>query len=117
MKLLHLSYIANNTRLLILPWVKVPHLASHLLAIILKRVSADWQQKYGHPLHLVETFVEHDRFSGTCYKAANWELVGQTTGRSCQDRYGNMSVPVKDIYLYPLAPKFREVLCNDEECR
>jgi len=117
MRLRHLSDIANNTRFLILPWVRVPHLASHLLAIILKRVSADWQHKYGHPLYLVETFVECDRFNGTCYKAANWKLVGQTTGRSRQDRYGNMSVPVKDIYLYPLAPKFREVLCNDEERR
>ena len=112
----HLLLVANNTRFLILPWVRVPHLASHLLATILKRISADWQQKYGHPLHLVETFVEHDRFRGTCYKAANWKLVGQTTGRSRQDRYSNMIVPVKDIYLYPLTPRFRENLCH-EECR
>ena len=109
-----LSLVANNTRFLILPWVKVPHLASHLLAAILKRISADWQQKYGHPLHLVETFVERDRFRGTCYKAANWKLVGQTTGRSRQDRYSNMVVPVKDIYLYPLTPRFRESLCHED---
>ena len=111
-----LSWVANNTRFLILPWVRVPHLASHLLAAILKRISADWQQKYGHPLHLVETFVERDRFQGTCYKAANWKLVGQTTGRSRQDRYSNLIVPIKDIYLYPLTPRFREFLCH-EDCR
>jgi hypothetical protein len=112
----HLLLVANNTRFLILPWVKVPHLASHLLAAILKRISADWQQKYGHPLHLVETFVERDRFRGTCYQAANWKLVGQTTGRSRQDRYSSMIVPVKDIYLYPLTSRFRESLCH-EDCR
>jgi hypothetical protein len=111
-----LLLVANNTRFLILPWVKVPHLASHLLAAILKRISSDWQQKYGHPLHLVETFVERDRFRGTCYQAANWKLVGQTIGRSRQDRYSNMIVPVKDIYLYPLTPRFRESLCH-EDCR
>jgi hypothetical protein len=111
-----LSGVTNNTRFLILPWVRVPHLASHLLAIILKRISADWCHKYGHPLHLIETFVERDRFRGTCYKAANWKLVGQTKGRSRQDQYATMSVPVKDIYLYPLTPKFREFLCH-EDCR
>lgn len=110
----HLFLLANNTRFLILPWVKVPHLASHLLAAILKRISADWQQKYGHPLHLVETFVERDRFRGTCYRAANWKRVGQTTGRSRQDRYSNMIVPVKDIYLYPLTSRFRERLCHED---
>ena len=109
-----LSWLANNTRFLILPWVKVPHLASHLLAIILKRISSDWQNKYGHPLHLIETFVERDRFRGTCYKAANWKLVGQTKGRSRQVQYSTMSVPVKDIYLYPLTPKFRELLCHED---
>jgi hypothetical protein len=109
-----LSGVTNNTRFLILPWGRVPHLASHLLAIILKRISADWQNKYGHPLHLIETFVERDRFRGTCYKAANWKLVGQTKGRSRQDQYATMSVPVKDIYLYPLTPKFRELLCHED---
>jgi len=111
-----LPWVANNTRFLILPWVRIPHLASHLLATILKRISADWQHKYGHPLHLIETFVERDRFRGTCYQAANWKLVGQTTGRSRQDRYSNLIVPIKDIYLYPLTPRFRESLCH-EDCR
>lgn len=109
-----LSEVANNTRFLILPWVRAPHLASHLLSTVLKRISADWQRKYGHPLHLIETFVERDRFRGTCYRAANWKLVGQTTGRSRQDRYGDLSVPVKDIYLYPLTPRFRELLGHED---
>ena len=109
-----LPEVANNTRFLILPWVKVPHLASHLLARVLRRISEDWQHKYGHPLHLIETFVERDRFRGTCYRAANWKLVGQTTGRSRQDRYSTMKVPVKDIYLYPLTPRFRELLCHED---
>jgi len=109
-----LAGVANNTRFLILPWVRVPHLASHLLAIIMRRISADWQHKYGHPLHLIETFVERDRFRGTCYQAANWKLVGQTTGRSRQDRYSTMRVPIKDIYLYPLTPRFRELLCHED---
>jgi hypothetical protein len=110
----HLSLVANNTRFLILPWVRDPHLASHLLSIILKRISTDWQNKYGHTLHLIETFVERDRFRGTCYRAANWKLVGQTTGRSRQDRYSTLRVPVKDIYLYPLTPWFREILCHED---
>jgi hypothetical protein len=109
-----LSGVANNTRFLILPWVRVPLMASNLLAIIMKRISSDWQHKYGHPLHLIETFVERERFRGTCYQAANWKLVGQTTGRSRQDRYFTMSVPVKDIYLYPLTPRFRERLCHED---
>jgi len=116
MRTSRLSGMANNTRFLILPWVRVPHLASHLLATILRRINADWQHKYGHPLHLIETFVERDRFRGTCYQAANWKLVGQTKGRSRQDRYATMSVPVKDIYLYPLTPRFRELLCHEDRC-
>jgi hypothetical protein len=116
MRTQRLSGVANNTRFLILPWVRVPHLASHLLSLSMKRISADWHDKYGHPLHLIETFVERDRFRGTCYRAANWHLVGQTKGRSRQDRYASMKVPVKDIYLYPLTPRFREFLCH-EDCR
>lgn len=107
-----LNSTTNNTRFLILPWVHVPHLASHLLAITLRRLSADWQAKYGHPVHLVETFVDRSRFKGTCYRAANWTCVGQTQGRSRQDRDRTLNVPVKDIYVYPLIPKFREQLCH-----
>ena len=108
----HLLYTTNNTRFLVLPWVKVPHLASHILGLISRRIASDWQIKYGHPVHLLETFVEKDRFKGTCYKAANWKYVGETTGRSRNDRYNNLRVPIKDIYLYPLSKNFREVLQN-----
>lgn len=108
----HLDLVANNSRFLILPWVRVPHLASHVLALILKRLSADWQVKYDHPVHLVETFVQRDRFRATSYRAANWIHVGQTQGRSRQDRDRTLCVPVKDIYLYPLTPCLRELLCH-----
>jgi hypothetical protein len=106
------NWVTNNTRFLILPWVRVPHLASHILAMAMRRLSADWQAKYGHPIYLVETFVDRSRFKGTCYRAANWICVGQTQGRSRQDRDRTLSVPVKDIHLYPLVPDFREKLCH-----
>lgn len=108
----NLIYTTNNTRFLILPWVKIPHLASHILGLICHFIVLDWQKKYGHPVHLLETFVEKDRFKGTCYKAANWTYVGETTGRSRNDRYNQLRVPVKDIYLHPLGKDFREVLCH-----
>jgi hypothetical protein len=92
-----LAYVTNNSRFLILPWVRVPHLASHLLGRCARRLSADWRLKYGHPVHLLETFVERDRFRGTCYRAANWTCVGQTQGRSRQDRHRTLRVPVKDV--------------------
>jgi hypothetical protein len=97
-----LHTLANNTRFLILPWVRVPHLASHLLGRAARRIAADWQVKYGHGLDWLETFVERDRFAGTCYRAANWICVGQTQGRSRQDRHHTTTVPVKDVYLYRL---------------
>lgn len=107
-----LSWITNNVRFLILPWVRIPHLASHLLARLTRRLISDWQAKYGHPVYLLETFVDRSRFKGTCYRAANWIRAGQTQGRSRQDRHYNLRVPVKDIYLYPLVPDFREKLCR-----
>lgn len=107
-----LSLIANNHRYLILPWIQVPHLASHILGRISRRLSDDWRAKYGHPVHLAETFVECDRFKGTCYRAANWIRVGQTQGRSRQDRMHAMRVPVKDVYLCPLRTDFREKLSH-----
>lgn len=106
----HLPLLANNSRFLILPWVRVPHLASHLLGCIARRLAADWQARYAHPVHLLETFVERQRFRGTCYRAANWTCVGQTQGRTRQDRGRDINAPVKDIYLYALTPRFREEL-------
>jgi hypothetical protein len=106
----NLFLLTNNTRFLILPWVRVPHLASHLLALTRDRLSTDWMNKYGHPIHLLETFVERERFRGTCYRAAGWIHVGATTGRSRNDVHNTLRVPVKDIYLYPLGPDFREKL-------
>jgi len=100
-----LQTVANNTRFLILPWVRVPGLASHVLGQVVRRIDADWQAKYGHGLRWLETFVERGRFAGTCYRAANWECVGQTTGRSCEDRHHTLQVPVKDVYLYQLRRK------------
>ena len=108
----NLNYLTNNTRFLVLPWVKVPHLASCILGHALRRLNNDWGKRYGHPVHLVETFVDRDRFLGTCYRAANWRKIGETAGRSRQDRHHKMRVPVKDIYVYPLRKNFREALCQ-----
>ena len=94
--------VVNNTRFLILPWVRVPGLASHLLGQVARRIGPDWARKYRHGLEWMETFVEGSRFAGTCYRAANWQWVGQTTGRSRQDPNHQMKVPIKDIYLYQL---------------
>jgi hypothetical protein len=104
-----LHLIANNTRFLIPCWVQVPHLASHLLSRIARRVSRDWQSKYGHPLYLLETFVEVGHFAGRCYQAANWRRVGRTKGRSRQNRPDGRAyrLPLKDVCLYPLHPCFR----------
>ena len=108
----NLSLLTNNARFLLLPWVHVPRLGSWILGRVLRRLSADWQTKYGHPVLLVETFVERKRFRGTVYRAANWQHVGATEGRTRQDRYSTLRVPVKDIYVYPLARNFREVLAH-----
>jgi len=110
-----LALVANNARFLILPSVVVPHLASHVLSQIAGRIDRDWQQRYGHPVHLLETFVQPDRFRGTCYQAANWIRVGQTTGRtrqSARHRDNAVHAPVKDVYLYPLTADARRHLCR-----
>jgi hypothetical protein len=107
-----LHLITNNTRFLIAPWVDVPGLASHVLGRVLRRIALDWQRKYGHPVHLLETFVERDRFAGTCYRAANWVRVGQTKGRTRQDAPDGQHhcAPIKDIYLFPLHRRFAHLL-------
>lgn len=106
----NVNRITNNTRFLILPWVKVPHLASHILGKISRRINKDWISKYGHPVYLLETFVDRSRFKGTCYKAANWICTGQTTGRTRNDRYRSIQAPIKDVYVYPLHKNFRQEL-------
>jgi len=107
----NLGLLTNNTRFPVLPWVSVPHLASHLLATLARRVRADWQSKYGHPIYALETFVDRDRFRGTCYQAANRVRLGATQGRTRNDREHHIRAAVKDVYLYPLGPNFRKELC------
>jgi hypothetical protein len=107
-----LGYVTNNTRFLILPWVRVPQLASHVLGRIGGRLSQDWQRKYGHSIHLLETFVDTSRFQGTCYQAANWIHVGQTTGRTRQNKSMIPQSPPKAVWLYPLRPDYRQALCG-----
>jgi len=109
----NVNLITNNTRFLILPWVDVKNLASWSLSQALRRLRNDWLRRYGEEVVLVETFVDRDRYLGTCYKAANWQCVGSTVGRSRQDRAHKLSVPVKDIYVYVLEKGFRRRLCND----
>lgn len=109
----NLKYLTNNMRFLILPWVKVPNLASHILSGVSRRIHSDWIDKYGHPIYLLETFVDRSRFSGTCYKAANWILTGQTKGRTRSDKNYTVRVPVKNVYVYPLTKNFRQELCRD----
>ena len=111
----NLGLICNNTRFLILDWVKVPHLASHVLGACLRRLSRDWKKRYGTPIALVETFVDTTRYAGTCYKAANWQKIGQTKGRSRQDGDRTLEVSVKDIFVYPLRNDFRRMLTEKQE--
>jgi hypothetical protein len=100
-----------NTRFLILPWVKVPHLASHLLGWMARRISRDWQEIYHHEVVWLETFVDPERgFSGTCYKAANWISLGQTTGRGKNDQTHRANRSLKEVLGYPLRRDFREAL-------
>jgi Domain of unknown function (DUF4338) len=106
-----LRFLCNNTRFLILPWVRVRHLASHVLSLVTRRLSGDWQDKYGHPIHLVETFVERERFAGTCYQAAGWIGLGATTGRGRNSPGRTPQGPVKEIYIQALSADFRQWLC------
>lgn len=107
-----LRWIVNQQRFLILPWVKVPHLASHVLGRALRRLSADWQRRYGHGVWLVETFVEEERYAATSYKAAGWIRVGETTGRTRQDRQRTLQTPIKGVWVKPLHARFRQHLCS-----
>jgi hypothetical protein len=106
----HIRFIAYNTRFLILPWVRVEHLASHILGRMAVRISDDWQQMYGHPLYFLETFIDPERFRGTCYRAANWVLMGRTTGRGKQSNSYVPNRSIKEVLGYPLTKRFRELL-------
>ena len=106
----NLHLVINNTRFLVLPFVSIKFLASHLLALNTRRIASDWLSIYHHPLYLLETFVEKDRFAGTCYKAANWIRVGQTQGTSKRGRQHLFHGSIKDVYLYPLRKDFRQKL-------
>jgi hypothetical protein len=104
----NLHFVVNNTRFLILPWVSVKYLASRILALNAKRLCDDWQRVYNHPLYLLETFVEKDRFKGSCYKAANWIHVGETKGTAKRGNDHMYHGNIKDVYLYALTIDFRE---------
>jgi hypothetical protein len=106
----HLHLLAYNTRFLILPWVEVVHLASHLLGCMARQISADWQTLYGHPIHYLETFVDRERYKGTSYRAANWLCLGQTTGRGIKDKQHRVTLSIKDVLGYALSRDFRRRL-------
>lgn len=106
----NLHQIAYNSRYLILPWVQVPHLASHLLGRIARRISADWQELYAHPLQLLESFVDTARFRGTCYRAANWICLGRSAGRGTKSQRGQPDCSIKELWVYPLGKNFRQRL-------
>jgi len=108
----NIRFIAYNTRFLILPWVRVPHLASHILGKVTRALSDDWNRMYGHPVYFAETFIDPGRFRGTCYRAANWQLLGITTGRGKNDQTNKPNRPIKQILGLPLTPRFREYLCQ-----
>jgi hypothetical protein len=108
----NLHLIVNNARFLILPWIKSPNLASKLLGMAAKQLPDDWHKRYGYRPLMLETFVESPRFLGTCYKAANWIWVGQTKGRGKLDVKHKANLPIKDIWLYPLAKTFKHLLCS-----
>jgi len=109
-RLRNIRLLAYNTRFLILPWVRVPHLASHLLGRLGRVLSADWQRLYGHPIYFVETFIDPRRFRGTCYRAANWVRLGTTTGRGKDDARHQPNRPIKEVLGYALVKDFRQRL-------
>jgi hypothetical protein len=111
---LRLNLIVNNTRFLIFPWVHVKNLASKALSLAAKRVQSDWQERYGYSPVLLETFVDPEKYRGTCYKAANWIFLGQTAGRGRTEMYNKRPFTRKHIYVYPLESDFRAILCGQK---
>jgi len=108
----NIRLLAYNPRFLILPWVRVPHLASHVLGRMAARLSGEWQQIYGHPIYWLETFIDPTRFHGTCYRAANWIVLGRTTGRGHRAPSKQPTRPIKEVLGYPLTPDFRARLAE-----
>ena len=108
----NIRYLAYNSRFLILPWVQVPHLASHLLSRMARVLPGDWARRYGHPVYFLETFVDPARFRGTCYRAANWLRLGVTTGRGKDAPSKRPAHPIKEVLGYPLTPHFRQLLAE-----
>jgi hypothetical protein len=108
----NLRGVINNARFLILPWIRVRGLASTLLSRVSGQLPGAWEQRYGYRPVLLETFVEAERFAGTCYRAANWRCLGQTQGRGKLGDHRIGQVPVKDVWVYPLVRDFREQLCR-----
>ncbi len=106
----NIRLVAYNLRFLILPWVEVRHLASHLLGHMMRVLSADWERVYGHPVYFAETFVEPARYRGTCYRAANWVMLGRTTGRGKDDLTHRPNRTLKEVLGYALSRRFRELL-------
>jgi len=106
----NIRFIAYNPRYLILPWVQVPHLASHILGHMARVLARDWEQVYGHPVYFLETFVDPQRYRGTCYRAANWVVLGRTTGRGKDDQTCRPNRPIKEMLGYPLRRDFRQLL-------
>jgi len=109
---LNLSFIVNNARFLIFPWVSSKNLASKILSLVARQLPDDWQKKYNIRPVLLETFVDTERFAGTCYKATNWIYIGKTKGRGKLGPMGKQSVPIKDIWLYPLSRHFKDRLSH-----
>jgi len=107
----NINLIGYNTRFLILPWIQVKYLASHLLARMAKRIGQDWQDTYGHRIYFLTTFIDTERFSGSCYRAANWIYLGETTGRGKDDETKKVNRSIKAVYGYPLLKDFRVRLC------
>ena len=110
----NIRYIAYNPRFLILPWVKVPHLASHILGTMARMLPSEWLRVYGHPVYFLETFIDVDRYRGTCYRAANWVSMGVTTGRGKNDQTHKVNRSIKEVMGLPLSRRFREILSRVE---
>jgi hypothetical protein len=108
----NIRYLAYNTRFLLMPWVRIPHLASHLLGRMARLLSSEWERVYSHPIYYLESFIDPQLFAGTCYRAANWYFLGQTQGRGKDDPYNVPNRSLKQVLGYPLRRDFRRLLCH-----